>query len=181
MSAWITVRPVNNFRQTRPVWSNNPMNDQFLNETFSRVFGAPRRVVQTKENDGTYKLPVNVAQDEHNYYIFAQVPGVPADKLEINTVENKLTISGEVERTLLVPQLPAAEGEGQDQPQFKWLRQELAVENLRFQREIEFPALFDAEKIEASYDNGILQIVVPLAPAAKARRVLVNGSGQSQN
>ena len=178
MSTWVTVRPSDNFRQTRPVWTNSALNDQFLNEAFNRFFGVPRRTVQTGEV--TYKLPVNVAQDEHNYYIFAQLPGVQADKLEINAVENKLTISGEVERVLLAPQLPAAE-EGQEKPSFKWLRQELGVENVKFSREIEFPAPFSAEQIEASYDNGILQITVPLAPAAKARRVLVNGTNQSQN
>lgn len=178
MSTWVTVRPDNNSRQTRPVWTSNTLNDQFLNEAFNRVFGAPRRTAQTGEV--AYKLPVNVAQDEHNYYIFAQLPGVQADKLEINTVENKLTISGEVEKTLLAPQLPAAE-EGQEKPSFKWLRQELGVENVRFTREIEFPAPFDAERIEASYDNGMLQITVPLAPVAKARRVLVNGTQPSQN
>ncbi len=179
MSNWVTVRPVNNLQQTRPVWTTNTFNDQLLNEAFSRFFGAPRRVASTKSGEVTYSLPVNVAQDENNYYIFAQLAGVQADKLEINAVENKLTIAGEVERSLLAPQLPVAEG--QEKPEFKWLRQELAVENLRFQREIELPAPFTAEKIEASYDKGILQIVVPLAPAARARRVLVNGLSAAQN
>lgn len=180
MSTWVSVRP-NNFRQTRPVWTAGTLNDQFINDAFNRFFGAPRQAAQTGEV--TYKLPVNVAQDEHNYYIFAQLPGVQADQLEINAVENKLTISGEVQKTLLAPQLPAAadqSGEDQEKPSFKWLRQELGTENVRFSRELEFPTPFDAEKIEASYDNGMLQIVVPLAPAAKARRVLVNGA-PSQN
>src|SRR6476620_848596 len=104
MSTWVTVRP-NNFRQTRPVWTTAALNDQFINDTFNRFFNAPRQTAQN--GDVTYKLPVNVAQDEHNYYIFAQLPGVQADQLEINAVENKLSISGEVQKTLLAPQLPA--------------------------------------------------------------------------
>jgi HSP20 family molecular chaperone IbpA len=179
MSNWVTVRPVNNLPLTRPVWTTSTLNDQLLNEAFNRFFGAPRRLAQTKEGEVTYKLPVNLAQDENNYYIFAQLPGVEADNFEINTVENKLTIAGLVDRSLLAPQLPVVEG--QEKPEFKWLRQELGVENLRFQREIEFPAPFEAEKIEASYDKGILQIVVPLAPAAKVRRVPVNNAGAAQN
>ncbi|MBN9387896.1 MAG: Hsp20/alpha crystallin family protein [Chloroflexi bacterium] len=186
MSTWVTVRPAvqpHNFRQTRPLWTASTLNDQYLNEAFNRFFGAPRQAAPTGEV--TYRLPVNVAQDEHNYYIFAQLPGVQADQLEINAVENKLTISGEVQKSLLAPQLPAQaeeekSAEGQEKPSFKWLRQELGTENVRFSRELEFPTPFDAEKIEASYDNGMLQVVVPLAPAAKARRVLVNGS-HSQN
>ncbi len=180
MSTWVTVRP-NNFCQTRPVWTAGTLNDQFINDAFNRFFGAPRQAAPN--GDVTYKLPVNVAQDEHNFYIFAQLPGVQADQLEINAVENKLTISGEVQKTLLAPQLPASpdqsgadqSGKGPEKPSFKWLRQELGTENVRFSRELEFPAPFDADKIEASYDNGMLQIVVPLAPAAQARRVLVNG------
>lgn len=175
MSTWVTVRP-NSFRQTRPLWTASTLNDQFINETFNRFFGAPRQVAQTGEV--IYRLPVNVAQDEQNYYIFAQLPGVQADQLEINAVENKLTISGEVQKSLLAPQLPVQadqSGETPEKPAFKWLRQELGTENVRFSRELEFPTPFDADKIEASYDNGMLQIVVPLAPAAKARRVLVNG------
>ena len=181
MSTWVTVRP-NNFRQTRPVWTAGTLSDQLYNDAFKRLFTAPRQAAPTGE--ATYRLPLNVAQDEHNYYIFAQLPGVQADQLEINAVENKLTISGEVQKKLLAPQLPAGSdqsGEGQEKPSFKWLRQELGTENVRFSRELEFPAPFDADKIEASYDNGMLQIVVPLAPAARARRVLVNGVTASQN
>jgi HSP20 family protein len=176
MSTWVTVRP-NNFRQTRPLWTASTLNDQFLNETLNRFFGAPRQAAPTGEV--TYRLPVNVAQDEHNYYIFAQLPGVQADQLEISAVENKLTISGEVQKSRLAPQLPVPaeqSAESQEKPSFKWLRQELGTENVRFSRELEFPTPFDAEKIEASYDNGMLQVVVPLAPVAKARRVLVNGA-----
>ena len=92
MSTWVTVRPAvqpHNFRQTRPLWTASTLNDQYLNEAFNRFFGAPRQAAPTGEV--TYRLPVNVAQDEHNYYIFAQLPGVQADQLEINAVENKLT------------------------------------------------------------------------------------------
>ena len=176
MSTWVTVRP-NNFRQTRPLWTASTLNDQFINEAFNRFFGAPRQV--TQEGEVTYRLPVNVAQDEHNYYIFAQLPGVQADQLEINADENKLTNSGEVQKSLLAPQLSAPaeqSGETPEKPSFKWLRQELGTQNVRFSRELEFPTPFNAEKIEASYDNGMLQVIVPLAPAAKARRVLVNGT-----
>jgi HSP20 family protein len=184
MSTWVTVRPAarpNDFRQTRPLWTTGNFNDQFLNEAFNRFFGASRQAAPTGE--ATYRLPVNVAQDERNYYIFAQLPGVQADQLEINAVENKLTISGEVQKARLAPQLPVQAEQPAEtpvKPSFRWLRQELGTENVRFSRELEFPTPFDAEKIEASYDNGMLQVVVPLAPAAKSRRVLVNGS-PSQN
>ena len=104
MSALVTVQTEFNFRQTRPVWtalSTTSSSTRPLTASSARL----AKAAQTTE--ATYKLPVNVAQDEHNYYIFAQLPGVQADKLEINAVENKLTITGEVQKTLLAPQLPA--------------------------------------------------------------------------
>src|SRR5690242_9191960 len=44
--------------------------------------------------------PVNVSQDKDHYYIQALVPGVAADKLEINWQGSSLTISGQLELTL---------------------------------------------------------------------------------
>ena len=48
----------------------------------------------------------------------------------------------------------------------------------RFERAFMLPANVDAEKVVASYDNGMLELSLPLAEAAKPRRIAI-GTGDS--
>ncbi|HEX2910100.1 MAG TPA: Hsp20/alpha crystallin family protein [Chloroflexia bacterium] len=167
MSNWVTVRPSRAFRQTSPLWTNRAFNDPFFNEAFSWVFGTPQ-TGKAEQSEATYSFPLNVAKDENNYYVYAVLPGASLEKLEITALENKLTIAGEIEGAGF--ELPQSETE---QPKLKWLRRELPEKALRFHRVLELPTSISADDVKASYDNGILRLVVPQAPEARARRIAV--------
>jgi HSP20 family protein len=58
--------------------------------------------------------------------------------------------------------------------QGRWIRQERPWGQLT--RTLQMPKEVDADKIEASFENGVLKVRVPKAPAAKPVRVAIGGS-----
>jgi HSP20 family protein len=42
-----------------------------------------------------------------------------------------------------------------------------------FSREVTLPVLVDADKVQASYENGVLRLVLPKSEAAKPRKITV--------
>ena len=83
------------------------------------------------------------------------------DALDLSIDQNKLTLRGGRE-------LPA-EGEG-----VSFHRRERRAGT--FARTITFPADIDADRVGASYRNGVLTVTVPKAPEAKPRRIDVQSS-----
>lgn len=87
----------------------------------------------------------------------AEVPGIRKDELEILAVGDELTIKGR--RT-------AFEGDN-----VTYHRQERGVGE--FARVVRLPVEVDAEKIEATLQDGVLTIRLPKAPSARPRQIAV--------
>ena len=104
---------------------------------------------------------LSVWEDEHAVYAEADLPGVDPAKLEITVAEGtQLTVQGE--RT--PPEIPGA----------AWVRQERPFG--KFTRVVGLPALVDADRVEAKYENGVLRLTLPKHEAAKPRRITVQGA-----
>ena len=88
----------------------------------------------------------------------AELPGVKADDLEITFEDGLLTIQGE--RRF-----------GHDSAEEKMHRTERYYG--AFRRSITLPSHVEADKIEASVQDGVLQILVPKAPDVQAKRIRV--------
>ena len=123
--------------------------DEFAH-LFGRLSGHP---------EGTATFPLNVWQDENAIYVEGDLPGVDRATLEVTVTEgDKLTIRA---------QRPApAKAEG-----VMWLRQERPAGN--FARLIGLPFPVDADKVEATYTNGVLKVTLPKIAAVKPRTVPV--------
>jgi HSP20 family protein len=124
--------------------------DEFQRMFGRNVFGTPRFVQSGPA--------INVWADEQAVFVEVDLPGVEADKLDINVVEgNKLTIQGE--RPVL------------NLPNAVWHRQERGAGS--FTRTLTLPTMVDADKVEAKYENGVLRLTLPRAEAAKPRKIAV--------
>ncbi|EAT15021.1 Hsp20/alpha crystallin family protein [Desulfuromonas acetoxidans] len=107
---------------------------------------------------GTGDYPrLNVTSDDDAIYVEALVPGITPDDLELNVMQNTLTLSGERKQD--------------NAEQRTWHRRERGAG--RFMRTIELPASIDTGKVEANYSNGILSITLPKAEHMKARKISV--------
>lgn len=94
----------------------------------------------------TYSQKVNVAENENNYQIDVLVPGYSKEEIKVTIDKNQLTIA-------------SAEQKEQSTEKANYLRHEFSKKP--FSRTFELPENVEADKIEASHQNGILSIVLP--------------------
>jgi len=115
---------------------------------------------------GTLAVPVDLWETKDAYQLRADLPGVKADDLEINATSDSISISGEVKDQAEVTE------DG-------WLRQERRVG--KFQRAFTLPIAIDPAKVEATFENGVLSLVLPKAESTKPRTIKVNATNGSSN
>jgi HSP20 family protein len=102
--------------------------------------------------------PVNITQDNDNFYVRAEVPGMNAKELSITALRNRLSLSGKREIPL-------------EKDRVSYHRRERAEGS--FSRTVTLPGEVDAERVEARYADGILNLVLPKAEQAKPRQIAV--------
>ncbi len=106
---------------------------------------------------GVFPL-LNLTEDKDHYYIRAELPGVKAENLEIQSTGTTISISGE--RKIPVENKNA-----------KYHRRER--EAGKFSRVINLGKEINADKVEAGLANGILKVVLPKAEKAKPKQITV--------
>ncbi len=101
---------------------------------------------------------INIWLGQEDAIVTSELPGIDPGKLDISVVNDVLKLSGSREA-------PAAkEGE-------TYYRQERS--SGAFSRTFQLPFTVDASKVEAKYEKGILQIILPRAEAAKPKKIAV--------
>ncbi|MGM0402281.1 MAG: Hsp20/alpha crystallin family protein [Thermodesulfobacteriota bacterium] len=108
----------------------------------------------TGRTAGVFPL-VNLTETQEAYILRAELPGVSAEDLDIQTMGRNITVSGE--RRIAVDRSA------------KYHRRER--EGGRFSRAIALPGEIDRDKVAAALKNGILQVTIPKAEAAKPRKI----------
>ena len=115
------------------------------------------------QRDGTSRAmawapAVDICERKDAYLITAEIPGVGAGDVEVSFDDGLLTFQGERHR---------AKEASADQIHLSERRQG------RFRRSITLPGHVDADKIEASAQDGVLEILVPKRREDRGRRVKV--------
>lgn len=102
--------------------------------------------------------PMNIAQDDNNFYLRAKIPGIKPKDLSLSAVRNRVSITGkrEVKR---------------DNEHASYHRKELPEGS--FNRTVTLPEEVDAERIDARYSDGILTLRLPKAEESKPRQIKV--------
>ena len=114
-------------------------------------------------NGGSLRAPglfpaLNVWEDGDCLYAEAEIPGVDPKEIEIEVVDNVLTLRGEKKSER------EEEGKG-----FHYVERRYGG----FNRSIELPTSVDSEKVSAEYKNGVLTVHMPKVEAAKPRKIAV--------
>jgi len=120
---------------------------------------APERQGQSQQrSEQPAMIPrVDVLEDESGITLFADLPGVPRDALEIHVEGDSLTIEGAV--TAATPEaLQAAYAE---------------VRVPRYRRSFSLSHELDGGRIEAQLKDGVLRLRIPKQEHAQPRRVAV--------
>lgn len=101
-------------------------------------------------------LPVDVYSTENDFVITAAVPGLKPEDVEITYEGDTLTIRGSFPQRLENVQYLLAE-------RFHGA----------FTRTLQLNVLIQSDKIEATFENGILKLILPKAEAIKPRVIKV--------
>jgi len=96
-------------------------------------------------------------QDKNQFTVIAELPGLKKEEIEISVDNGVLTISGERK------QEKSAENGQQTERSFS-----------KFQRSVMLPTVVVADKATATYENGLLQVVLPKAEEAKPKQISLN-------
>jgi HSP20 family protein len=103
-------------------------------------------------------LPLDVYENDDAYMVSAPLPGIRPEDIDVRLHDGTLTISAE-------------------------RKEETVAETTRklvqerryglFSRSLRFPMAVNPDGIEASYENGVLNLVVPKTPEAQPRVISV--------
>lgn len=130
-----------------------------LQSQLNRLFEPFARLAVQDEDlvSGTWIPPVDVAETQDRIIVRAEVPGMRQEDIQIEFENGLLTLRGEraIERS-----------EG-----MTWHRVERVYGN--FSRTFTLPRTVDAEKITASYREGVLEIEVPKREEAKPKQIRI--------
>ena len=110
-------------------------------DKFLSGFEAPRSDTRTP--------PINIAQNEQEVRVSVELPGVSAEQVDVTVRDRVLTITG---KHGAVPAENNTEGD--------WLVRERTAEG-PFERQVNLPWNVQADAIQATYTNGILQVTLP--------------------
>jgi len=97
-------------------------------------------------------FPVDLFEDQDNHYVRAELPGVDRSAINVEMVEGFLTISGS-------RNVPGAGGE--------------EAETFEFSRSLSIPEAVHADKVAATYENGVLTVTLPKREEAKPRKISI--------
>jgi HSP20 family protein len=147
-------------RYTQPALSRSlsPVLSAFPRSPWSGLESEMDRFFETALGDlagvglADNRFPVDLYEDKDNTYVRAELPGVTRADINVEMVEDYLTISGS-------RKTPAGEGKGE--------------ESFSFSRSVSIPESVQAEKVAATFENGVLLVTLPKREEAKPKKVTV--------
>jgi HSP20 family protein len=109
----------------------------------------------------TWLPPVDITESDDALLLSFDLPGLNENEIQVELDDNVLTVSGERRRTSEVKQ----------DDYFRYERRFGA-----FSRSVALPAGVKDDQIEASYENGVLEVRVPKPEEHKPKRIQVGSS-----
>jgi HSP20 family protein len=108
----------------------------------------------------TWTPPVDIYETDDALVLKAELPGVSKDDVSIEVHQNTLILRGQRKH----------EAEVKEE---NYHRVERAYGT--FQRSFVLPTLVDQDKVQATYQDGVLELHLPKSEAAKPKRIAING------
>jgi HSP20 family protein len=136
-----------------------------MNQLFGRAVGQGPGRSQGQSGERMWAPALDISERKDAYVVTVEVPGIKAEDLDITLEDGLLTIQGERRFT-------------QESTEQQFHRVERRYGS--FRRSITLPAQVQAEQIEASFEDGVLQVIVPKAEEAKPKKISVRSGGGRQ-
>ena len=106
---------------------------------------------------------MDVRETQGEFVVSAELPGLERDDVEVTVENGVLSLSGEKKE----------EFEEEDEESGRRIYERRYG---RFQRTLSLPRGIDADKVNAKFKNGVLEVVLPKTPAAKSRQIEISAN-----
>jgi HSP20 family protein len=141
----------------------NPARDLMqMREEMDRLFSQFVRRGDGEEGTwerGIWAPPVDIYETDDAFMLKAELPGFSKEDVQIELHDNRLTMRGERKHETEVKEE-------------QYHRRERAYG--RFERAFWLPTPVDADKIQATFKDGVLELRLPKSEAAKPKRITIN-------
>lgn len=141
-------------RQPREMEDWSQRWDDFFNRPFLPTM---RRFFRSES--GEWSPNIDVVEKDDRYLIKAELPGVNEEDVEVSLTGDMLTISGEKQ-------------EESEEERRGYYYAESSYGS--FSRSITIPPTVDPDRIEANFNNGVLEVALPKTPETKPKRVAIS-------
>lgn len=121
------------------------------------------RVWETATAPAPRSFPMNAVRRGDALYVTFDLPGFTADQVELTAERNQLTIT--------------AERRWEKQDGEEWLVAERPTGT--FRRQILLGENLDTDRLQAAFRDGVLELTIPVAEAAKPRKIQVQSNGEA--
>jgi HSP20 family protein len=142
--------------ETDPVYALQRDMDRWFGDFFSGFDLAPFRGPWPEFNP-----KLDVVENDQEFKVLAELPGLDQNDIQVSLDHNELTISGEKK-------------EEKEDKQQNYYHLERAYGS--FRRSIQLPVEVDADKIDATFKNGVLNIVLPKTAESRRKRITIKAS-----
>ena len=137
-----------NYRSLAPAWGSLARSPWAgLESEIDRLFETALGDFATET-----RFPVDLYEDKDNTFVRAELPGVNRDDINVEVVDDYLTITAARKTT-------AADGKGE--------------ESFSFSRSVSLNDAVQADKVGATYENGVLTVTLPKREEAKPKKISV--------
>lgn len=108
-------------------------------------------------------MPLDAWRDGDKFVVEFDLPGVTADSIDLDVEQNVLTVHAE-------------------RPTLDVDREMISAERPRgmFSRQLFLGETLDTDGIEASYDDGVLHLSIPIAEKAKPRKIEIASQSEKK-
>ena len=135
-----------NVNERRPFWA--PFSD--FDDLFEGFF-SPRRVSRNVE--GALVPAIDVTEDDNEYKIKAEIPGVKKEDLHVSVQDGVLTINAEKKEGRVIRQ---------ERRYGKFVR------SMRLGKDV------DSSNVKAEYKDGILELTLPKVEEVKPKKISID-------
>ena len=131
-----------------------------LHRDLDRVFGYTRGDGRTPVGEPSWAPATEIATVPDGWQVRMALPGIDPGDVKIDLNGDTLTVAGERSSRREDAELNRSE-----------------ISYGKFERMLTLPSNVDTDRVEANFDNGMLDLSLPLAESARPRRIEIGGKG----
>ena len=134
-----------------------------MHDLFSRFFGDEDRTSPLEAWPGGFgRMPrMDLAESENDVAVTVELPGVDPKEVNIQVTGNVLNVSGERKQE-----------KEEKKRDYHYMERSFGS----FHRSVQLPSTVDAEKVDATFRNGVLTVKLAKRADAKPRRITVRSA-----